>query len=360
MRNKIIQQIRQILYVSAIILITLLLLSCREPASCSNKDTQNDSKNGVIMTNTQFHYQEAMRLCQQGNASQVESLLRNLSDLDYLAKLDDPSVYIDMYTPPNLQQLLESLLQRSDLPWVTDKVVALWGTPAYNPDDDSGSVRHSALVKATGASVTVTPSLIKFLDRSLEAYEGQFQVNAVQSLAALGTPEAVQILRSRVFNPQISVVEEEAQSIYWQSYTILVGQHRDKVPVMNLMLNSLYQTSVRLTVLECLVEDVVQTAPDPEYRYKMAPLNAQTPASVMLAQMLAAWLISNAEDMQESQFQTIAKRVTDLLGVEPSSPSTNESRDVRVWTINVFKKAMEETQDSSRKKEIQSALNSLQ
>jgi len=310
------------------------------------------------MSDPQLNYQEAMRLSQQGNASQVESLLSSLSNPGYLAKLDDPSVYVDMHTPPNLQQLLESLLQRSDLPWVTDKVVALSGTPAYNPDDDAGSVRHSALVKATGASVAVTPSLIKFLDRSLEAYEGQFQVNSVQSLATLGTPEAVHILRSRVFNPQMSVVEEEAQSIYWQSYTILVGQHRDKVPVLSLMLDVLYSTDVRLTVLQCLVEDVVQVAPDPQYRYKMAPLNAETPDCIILAQKLAVWLIQNTEDLQESQPQ-IAKRVTDLLGVEPSSPSTNESRDVRVWAINVFKKAMEETQDSSRKKEIQTAVTAF-
>ncbi len=358
MRNKIIRHIRRILSLSVIIQVTLLLVSCSEPVSYPNEDTQNDSKNGVIMTNTQFNYQEAIRLCQQGNTSQVESLLSNLSDPGYLAKLDDPSVYIDIYTPPNLQQLLECLLQRSDLPWVIDRIVALSKTPAYNANDDAGSVRYSALVAATGAAQTVTPSLITFLDRSLEAYEEQFQANSVKSLAALGTPESVNILRSRIFDPQNSVVEEEVQSVYWQSYTVLVGQHRDKVPVLSLMLDTLYHADVSLTVLQCLVEDVVQTAPDPEYRYKMAPLNAQTPDSIILAQKLAAWLIQYTQDIQDYQPQ-IAKRVTDLLAVAMSAPSQNESSEVRRWAIEVFKQAIVETDDLKRKKEIQTAITAF-
>jgi hypothetical protein len=305
-------------------------------------------------------YPEARQRCEHGEPAALDGLLRDLADPLYLEQVDDPAVYTQVVTPPNLTALLECLFQRRDLPGGADRVVALAQTPAYRAEDDPSSVRRAALVRAAGAAAVATPGVIAFLDDAVTGQGGEFQEPAVRSLARVGTPEAMRVLWTRIFDPQSSVVEAEVREIYWPTYTALLGEHRDKPAVLDLMLRVLYPTSVRAMVLRCLVEDVVRTAPDPAYHYPMAPLTVATPAAVELATQLTTWLIANAQELgQPTDVEGIARRITDLLGVGLSVPGATGPEDVRQWAIGVYERAARDTKDGQRRAQITAAITGL-
>jgi hypothetical protein len=305
-------------------------------------------------------YQEARRVCEHGEPAALDGLVRSLADPLYLAQLDDREVYEQVVTPPNLTALLECLFQRRDLSGGADRLLALAQTEPYRADEDPAAVRRAALVRAAGFAATATPGVIAFLDDAVTGYGGEFQEPAVRSLARLGTPEAVRVLWTRVFDPRSSVVEAEVREIYWPTYTALLGEHRDKLPVLDLMLQGLYPTSVRNMVLRCLVEDVVRTAPDPAYHYTMATLNAATPGAVALATRLATWLIRNGEGLGGPRdVEGVARRITELLDTGASVPSATDPEAVRAWAIRTYETAAQRTADPQRRAEIAAAVPEL-
>jgi hypothetical protein len=312
------------------------------------------------MNTIQPKYQEALRRCEQGEPATLDGLVRDLADPLFLAQVDDRDVYEQVVTPPNLTALLECLFQRRDLPGGPDRVLALAQTPAYRAEEDPSAVRRAALVRAAGFAATATPALIAFLDEAVTGYGGEFQEPAVRSLARLGTPEAVRVLWTRVFDPRSSIIEAEVREIYWPTYTALLGEHRDKAPVLDLMLRALYPTSVRNMVLRCLVEDVVRTAPDPAYHYTMAPLNAATPGAVTLATRLATWLILNGGSLGSPRdVEGVARRITDLLDTGASVPAATDPEAVRAWAIRAYELAAQRSPDPQRRAEIAAAVPEL-
>lgn len=301
--------------------------------------------------------QDAIARCESGDAKRIDPLLEDLRDEKYLDRLDDDAVYQERVIPPNLRRVLESLGDTRS-PKVADAFVALSKLKPYSRTDSRGSLRRFALIEGAGHA-RPNPALIAMLDEAV-VEDGKYRVNAVGALAGLGSPEALATLWKHVFGPQNRVIPEEQADIYLPIFTTFLGQYRNRPAVLSFMLDELPKVGLRREVVRCLVEDVVQHAPDPHGHYRMAPLEADTEGAIGLAGILARWLVANAEDLGDPpSVRAIAGRVAALLGVQPATPLADDPAETRPWLAAVFQRASAQESDPKRRSAIEAARSSL-
>jgi len=304
--------------------------------------------------------QNALLRCRNGDDSELAQLLNNLKDLDFLTKIDDPTASEEGYMPVNLRKLLISAAENIAMTKSADAIVYLANSPYYAMVDFDGTLRRHVLIEAAGHVVKPNVQLLRFLEKEVAVEEGDNRMVAVGALSDIGTPEAINILRDRVFSSIVSAEEDELLELNLYQYTIELGRNRDKMPVLTFMLDSLYQQGLEEPVTECIVEDFIKRGPDQEHHVKLAPLTKETPNAITIAHKMIHWMILNGEELEEwGDFTGIASRISVLLGLDPTEPGSGESHDVRSWAIERFENALETESDENRRREIQNALNAL-
>jgi hypothetical protein len=110
----------------------------------------------------------------------------------------------------------------------------------------------------------------------------------------------------------------------------------------------------------CLIEDRIERNPNPAYHKIGAPLNEKTAHRVDLAKMIAVWLIQNASDLEEDEFEPITHHVPKLLGVKKALLPVQESLAIKKWAASLFQQAWKQSDDPERKQQLQLSLAAFQ
>lgn len=277
-------------------------------------------------------FAQAKDSCASGSAAEFAGLLDHLRDARFVTDLDDPHYYPQRRTPPHLAELLACAAARSG---GAERLVALAKEKTYAGDDREGSLRRTALVQALGAAAAPVPAaVVTLLDRELA--DEDYRSPAVAALARLATPESVEILRRRVFDPRSDLLSESTRDIYLRNYTVDVAQSRDRPAALTLLLGDLCRGPLTTTVVECLAQDTIRIAPDPQLTFALPRLDSATPDAVTLAGLLGDWLVTHGLDAQDDGvLPQVSGRVTALLGLPASAPASGEEAPVRAWLRQV-------------------------
>ena len=311
------------------------------------------------MDNMEMALHQTMKQCQNTDSQSIESLFKKLNNPGFLSQLDAPAVYNEVLIPPNLLKFLQCLAENPNQQAVVSGFGNLTGSPLYSRNDVlEGTLRLNSLIVASGHLTQPDKKILAFLENEV-VVDGQKRSYAVHSLMQIGTSESLSILLKHVFNSQNSVIPENLRDIYLPYYTMEMAEFRDRQAVLSLLLDQLYKTELRSKVLVDLTDDIIVQSPEAEAHIKAAPLNQETANGVVLAKMIAVWLIQNAPDLKEDEFAPIAKRVPDLLGVKDAQLPAQEGSAIKQWTKKLFQEALKQSDDSERKQQLQLQLNNL-
>lgn len=339
---------------SALLLASALLFTIQ--CGSSNHTEENRETD---MTSAEHTLQAALDRCRQGTPRAIEELLTDVAHTSYLDRLDEARVYDQRRFPPNLEAVLSCMAASTVLPDVGTRLVALSQTREYAISDRKGSLRRGSLIRAIGSVGGAGVEVLSFLDRSLLEDEGRYEASAVGSLAKIATPDAIAVLRRRIFDPATSILDPGVREIYLRNYTVELGRYRNRPPVLALLIE-LFDGALELTVTECLAEDVVALGADPDFQFEMAPLTSETPEAPELARQLATLFIEKSVLLTlTGHAEAFAIHITSLLGQELSTPVSEQPADVRSWAVGVFESAARSAQDEPTRAARRAALAGL-
>ncbi len=311
------------------------------------------------MNNSEMILPQIMKQCQNTDSQNLDSLFQKLNNPGFLSQLDAPTVYEDDLDPPTLLKLLQCLAENPNQPAVAAGLSKLADSPLYARSDARGTLRRNVLIIASGHLTQPDKKILTFLENEV-VIDGEKRSIAVYALSKIGIPESLAILSKHVFNPQTCVIPENLREIYLPNFTVEMAEFRDQPAVLSLLLDQLYRTELRSEVLACLIEDRLERSPEHMFHINAAPLNEQTANSVVLAKMIAIWLIKNSPDLKEDEFVPIAKRVPDLLGIEDAQLPAQEGSAIKQWAKSLFQQAWKQSDDSERKQQLQLSLTAFQ
>jgi hypothetical protein len=345
------------IYLYVCTFIVILLYACT-PVNSANALKQN--KGNKIMADSNLVLQNALARCEKDDPNELDRLFADLNNENFLMSLDDITAYQQQSGLNNLEQLLRCLAEKAVLDnKVNDHFVMLSKSQLYARENNDGAMRRTVLIHTSGYVSFAADSLIRFLEEEIVKGDN-FEYFASRALGRIGTNASLAVLWNKIYDPQKTVLPEIARLSVWEGYTYELGEYRDRLPVFSFLVDRLYSTHARNTVIQCITDDVIERRPEPEYHIILAPLNEKTPNGVNLANKLSHWLIIKGEELKKFyDFKAITKRVPDLLGIKPTEPASGEANEVKRWAVEQFERALKVESDSERKRQIQAALKGL-
>lgn len=303
--------------------------------------------------------EEQLNRCKHGDSQSVVGMYGDLVNISYIETLDSRADYEDDKWPLNLKEVLICLAQR---PKFADKFVALTNTPLYKRTTPANALRLDVLIMASGYSPISNMGMLSFLENQLVSRQPE-QSLIFQALARIGTQESVNLLWKYLYNPGTSLMPEHQRESSLYVFVLELGEHRDKMPILSLLLDALFRIGLQSDVIRAIGDDVIEMGPQAEYNIHGASLNRQTPNSPMLARKIGTWMIANGKELEkvggDSAITGFSNRLSDLLGVRQSEPTSSEPGAVKTWVREQFQRAFAAEDDEQRKSTIQTEMKQL-
>jgi hypothetical protein len=341
---------------------TLILITVILVCGCDKNNLPQpvkEDKENVKMDNMEMVLHQIMKQCQNTDSQSLESMFQKLHNPGFLSQLDALEVYNDHLDPPTLLKILQCLTENHNQPVVVVGLGKLADSPLYARNDAKGTLRRNVLIAASGHLTQPDKKILTFLEKEV-VIDGEKRSAAVYALSKIGTSESLAILSKHVFNPQTCVIPENLREIYLPNFTMEMAEFRDRPAVLSFLMDQLYRTEPRSEVLVGLIEDRIERSPEHKYHIHAAPLNRETANSVVLAKLIAVWLIQNSTDLEEYQYVPIARRVPDLLGIENAPTPPQEGLAIKKWAASLFQQAWKQSDDPERKQQLQLSLAAFQ
>lgn len=340
----------------------LILIAAVLACGCDKMDRPRpveDDKENAKMDNMEMALHQIMKQCRSTDPQTLESMFKKLNDPGFLSQLDANTVYEDASNPPTLLEVLKCLAENPNQPVVAAGLGKLADSPLYAHNDAKGALRRNVLIIASGYLTQPGAKILAFLENEVVKYSDKREF-AVNALSRIGTPQSMTILTKHIFNPSTCVIPKHLREIYLTNFTLELAEFRNRPTVLSFLLDQLYQTKLRNEVLVCLIEDQIARDAERITLIIAAPLNRETANSVVLAKLIAVWLIQNSTDLEEYQYVPITRRVPDLLGIENAQTPPQEGSAIKKWAANLFQQAWKQSDDPERKQQLQLSLTAFQ